>query len=247
MAIEFIGSDFLRKVRPYYRLAIGQHAAPHPNHDIKAYDLMLSSLPNFVDAYRNGGMKSEFFRLGFEPRILNHLSPEEKRSDIVFIGGVGGPHQGSSALIEFLCQRFNIALWGYEKEKLSKTSSIKKAYKGPIWGIEMYQALQNGKIGFNRHIGVARDYANNMRLYEVTGVGTLLLTDYKKNLAKIFQPGKECLAYKDDRECLSLAEYYMTHHKEREDIAQAGHARTLAEHTWRHRMEELLGIIKKHI
>ena len=36
MAIETLGSDFIRRAKRYCRLTIGQHAAPHPAHDIGA-------------------------------------------------------------------------------------------------------------------------------------------------------------------------------------------------------------------
>jgi len=52
MAMETFGTEFLRKVKGYYRLAIGQHAAPLPVIDYGAYDLVLSSLPNQVDHFR---------------------------------------------------------------------------------------------------------------------------------------------------------------------------------------------------
>ena len=50
----------------------------------------------------------------------------------------------------------------------------------------MYNILSRTKISFNRHINVAENNANNMRLYEATGMGSLLLTDKKDNLMKTF-------------------------------------------------------------
>ena len=43
----------------------------------------------------------------------------------------------------------------------------------------MYQMMGGSRIVFNRHIDAAATYANNLRLYEVTGSGSLLLTDWK--------------------------------------------------------------------
>lgn len=247
MAIELIGSDFLRKVRPYYRLAIVQHAAPHPKHDVSEYDLMLSSLPNYVDYYRQKGMKSDFFGLGFEPAILEKLEEGDKRHDIAFVGGLGGHHGESDSLLESLCERYRITIWGYGIKRVAKNSPIRRVYRGPIWGKEMYQVLRDSKIGLNRHIDIAGDYANNMRLYEVTGVGSLLLTDQKINLPQLFDPNRECIAYSSQRECVELIEFYLTHHHERESISLAGQRRTLNHYTWHHRMEELLQIVKKHL
>ena len=54
----------------------------------------------------------------------------------------------------------------------------------------MYGVLAHRR-SLNRHIDVAEDHANNMRLYEATGVGTLLLTDAKHILSDLFAIGEE--------------------------------------------------------
>jgi spore maturation protein CgeB len=82
-----------------------------------------------------------------------------------------------------------------------------------------------------------------MRLYEATGVGTLLITDWKENLHELFEPGKEVIAYRTPEECGELIQYYLEHEVEREAIARAGQERTLREHTYYQRMQELVDII----
>jgi hypothetical protein len=173
MAIETIGSDFLRSVRGYYRLAVLQHAAPFPSHDFSEYDLALSSLPNQADYFRQQGMKAELFRLGFEPRILERLSLTDSSFDVVFVGGLGNHHRHGTHVLEQLCRRYKVGVWGYAIGAVPKESPIREVYNGPVWGADMYQVLRNARIVFNRHIDVAEDFANNMRLYEATGVGTL--------------------------------------------------------------------------
>ena len=114
------------------------------------------------------------------------------------------------------------------------------------WGIQMFQILFNSGITLNNHIDVANFYANNMRLYEATGAGTLLITDWKNNLNEIFEIGKEVVAYRNPEECVELIRYYLGHEKEREFIARAGQQRTLKEHTYFQRMQELVKIVQKY-
>ena len=109
----------------------------------------------------------------------------------------------------------------------------------------MYEVLYNASIALNNHISVAREYANNMRLYEATGVGTLLVTDAKDNLASLFEPGKEVVAYHSPEEAIEIIDYYLGHKEERNAIAKAGQERTLREHTYRHRMQELIDILSR--
>jgi spore maturation protein CgeB len=86
-----------------------------------------------------------------------------------------------------------------------------------------------------------------LRLYEATGVGTLLLTDWKENLHEIFIPGKEVVAYRSPEECAELIHYYLTHEEERQAIAAAGQQRTLREHTSYQRMQELVDIVPRYL
>ena len=111
----------------------------------------------------------------------------------------------------------------------------------------MYQQLQRAKIALNIHIDLAENYAANMRLYEATGVGTMLVTDAKLNLHELFEPGKEVVAYRTPEECAELIAHYLEHPVEREAIASAGQQRTLREHTYYHRMQELVEIIGRRI
>ena len=122
-------------------------------------------------------------------------------------------------------------------------SKLQDSYHGEAGGIEMYNILSNANIAINHHINVAGKYANNMRLFEATGTGALLITDYKDNLNTLFEVGKEVIDYKTVEECKELIIYYLEHEDERKGIANAGQKRTLQEHTYYHRMKELIDII----
>jgi len=86
-----------------------------------------------------------------------------------------------------------------------------------------------------------------MRLYEATGVGTLLVTDRKDNLSSLFEPGKEVVAYGSAEEAVELVDYYLQHNEERKQIARSGQARTLSEHSYHHRMEEFIDIVAGYL
>jgi spore maturation protein CgeB len=111
----------------------------------------------------------------------------------------------------------------------------------------MYELLKRSALTLNHHVDIADDYAGNARLFEATGVGTLLVTDWKKNLREMFEPGKEVVAYRTPEECVEMIRYYLEHENERQAIARAGQQRTLRDHTCRNRMEELVSIVERHI
>jgi spore maturation protein CgeB len=84
-----------------------------------------------------------------------------------------------------------------------------------------------------------------MRLYEATGVGTFLLTDNLPNLTTLFKPGVQVGVYDCVADCLEKIQYFLGHDAEREAIARAGQAHTLAHHTYYDRAKELIALIER--
>jgi hypothetical protein len=115
----------------------------------------------------------------------------------------------------------------------------------PVYGISMFQQLVNSKVTFNNHINVSSGSASNMRLFEATGVGTCLLTDWKENLSEVFEVDREVVTYKSVDECIEKVKWLLEHPQEREAIAKAGQARTLKDHTFAQRAVQLDKIISE--
>jgi spore maturation protein CgeB len=113
----------------------------------------------------------------------------------------------------------------------------------PLFGLEMFQQLHDSKVALNTHIDISPVSASNMRLFEATGVGTCLLTDWKENLSELFEPEVEVLTYRDAAECLEKVRYILDHEEERRAIADAGQRRVLREHTFTHRAMQIDAII----
>lgn len=252
MAMETIDSDFLKsvKINCNIKLIVGQHAATLTESmtDLSGYDLILSSLPNKVEYFRSKGKQSEYFKLGFENTILSQLPDSPKVYGVTHIGEYGPVHNERNKILEYVAKEVNIDFWGYGTDNLRQDSPILKNYRGPAWGLEMYNILSKSQITITGHItSVAGQYANNMRLYEATGVGALLITDHKKNLSDIFEPDKEVVTYHDPEECVEKIKYYLENEKEREKIVKAGQRRTLKEHSYLNRMKGLIGIVEKYM
>jgi spore maturation protein CgeB len=111
----------------------------------------------------------------------------------------------------------------------------------------MYEVLARSKVVLNRHIDVAEGYANNMRLYEATGAGALLLTDAKSNLAELFDPGSEIVTYQDADDLVATLAQLAADRDRRIAIAAAGQRRTLRDHTYRQRMTQLTELLQARL
>ena len=246
--LSFFPPETLAKLRLKVGIVVGQIACPLPPAPfLKGYDLILTSFPHFVPRLRAMGVASEYFRIGFDTRVLELLGPVKKDIDASFVGGISRHHGKAIPILEYLAKTTPIQFYGYGARTLDPHSPIRARHHGEVWGMDMYRALARSRVTLNRHIDVAENNANNMRLYEATGVGTLLITDRKDNLHELFDVGRELLTYSTPREAAEIIQYYLDHPTEAEVIAKAGQARTLREHTYRRRMEELVPILERHL
>lgn len=246
--LSFFPVEVLRELKQHVRLIVGQIACPLPPESfLKGYDLILTSFPHFVPRLQALGVASEYFRIGFDERVLSLLGDVGKDIDFSFVGGISRHHGGAIPLLEYLTEQTDMRVFGYGVDSLPSTSPIRQRHGGEVWGMDMYRTLARSRITLNRHINVAENNANNMRLYEATGVGALLLTDRKDNLHELFEIGKEIVAYSSKEEAEELVRYYLAHPDEAAKIAMAGQKRTLREHTYKARMVELTSILSNHL
>jgi hypothetical protein len=248
-SMDGIRCGFLEEVKPCVKLLIGQHAATQlsESEDWNVYDLVISSFPPTLEWFRRHNVPAELHRLGFDERILAALKNQEGDPiPVSFVGSLEDIHQSRFELLGRLSEKVPLKIWGPTPSLGFSQSTLAKCYMGTAWGSDMYKILRRSLVTINHH-GNVPAYANNMRLYEATGVGTLLVTDWKENLHEMFEPGKEVIAYRSPEECAELIQYYSEHEREREEIARAGQQRTLSEHTYQNRMQELLDIIHKYI
>ncbi len=246
--LSFFPPTALEELRTFVPLIVGQIACPLPSTSfLKPYDLILTSFPHFVPRFHEMGIKSEYFRIGFDTRVLDIIGKVERDIPVSFVGGISRHHGKAIPLLEQLAETTPIQFFGYGADALPATSPIKHRHRGEVWGPDMYRALARSRMTINRHINVAENNANNMRLYEATGVGTMLITDQKDNLGDLFEIGKEVVTYSTPQEASELVQYYIAHPEQAQVIAKAGQARTLREHTYRHRMEELVPILERHL
>jgi len=124
----------------------------------------------------------------------------------------------------------------------------------------MHQALHTGRIvidgrgtlelknpSLTPNIDLAEKQTANMRLFEATGTGSFLLTEYYENLQDYFQPGVEIETFKDENELIEKIYYYLDNPEKRKAIASRGQKRCLSEYSMGKRALEFNRIIQKNI
>jgi glycosyltransferase involved in cell wall biosynthesis len=121
----------------------------------------------------------------------------------------------------------------------SLLQQYRNRFHEPVLALEYFKILARSKLNLNKHIDCAENYAGNIRLFEATGMGACLVTDWKVNLPEMFVPDEEVIAYESPEECAEKVRYLLEHEDQMRSIAEAGQRRTLRDHTYQKRAEEL--------
>lgn len=161
----------------------------------------------------------------------------------VAYAGVGvmrcaGMHEAPKAS-PFLSRVYRVA----SRPRLPVNPRLRRLLRPAVFGLEYYQVMRDSAITLNIHADSSPTHASNIRLFEATGAESCLLTDYRDNLASLFEPDSEVVTYRTAEECLEKAQWLLNHPSEREAIAKRGARRTYRDHTFTHRAQQLDGML----
>jgi hypothetical protein len=247
----------LDRLRRQGILVAGQIASPPPPAGLlRGFDVVFTSFPHFVGRFRALGVDSEYLKIAFYERVAERLraagvdpdAGSRREHAVSFVGGLNpAVHPRGTALLEALAERAELEVWGYGADALPPESPLQARHRGEAWGLDMYAILAGSRIVVNRHIDSAEGHANNMRLYEATAMGALLLTDPGRNLGELFAAGEEVVVYEEVDDLVEKARRYLEDEDERARIAGAGQRRTLTEHTYARRIAELAGMLEARL
>lgn len=121
----------------------------------------------------------------------------------------------------------------------------------PVSDAELIRLYSKSKIS----LGMLEVYDNHdpssdvlrhlhLRDFEAPMCGALYCTGYTEELVEMFEPGEEILTYRDKEEMLDKIKYYLKHEDEGENIRLAGHRRSLKDHTYQKRFDQLFEKIR---
>ena len=211
-----------------HELAVSTRLAP-------AYDGFFTHDSSSLDRYRRAGARAHYLAFGCDPAFLLPEGRRAKRwrAAVSFVGSRNPQRERVLRQVEDL----GLAVWGPGWPN------------GPVYGDDFVHALAGATVGLNVHqqFGDGGDPARygtgaNMRVFELAAVGTPQLSDAKGDIARHFVPGREILLYTSAAELRDQARALLADEALRRSLAAAARARALREHTWTHRLEELLTV-----
>lgn len=221
-----------------------------------SYDYFFTNDPHCVPVHQKAGCSNaRYLTFGCDPDVHRtvDLTEDEKKSfgsEVCFAGTMTAQRE---TILDVLAD-FDLKIWWplavnctdenlkITKRKINDTAPLFPRFTGrDVWGAEMANVCNASKICLNIHSQGGA--GTNMRAFEVTGCGGFLLCEFREALPELFKTGEEIVCFKDGDELREMVEYYLFHPEEREHIARRGQARAYKEHTYKHRMEEMLSLI----
>ena len=181
-------------------------------------NLVLSSTASFVPKFRRNGVKAVWFPNCYPQHLIRGRTALKRYG----LGFCGSYVKGRKAWLDKLGKRFDLHRDIF------------------VIGPAMVKAVSSYRIHWNRNYSVDVNY----RTFETLGCGTFLLTNNTDRLKDLFDIGKHLVIYDNFDDCCDKIKYYLRHEKEREKIAEAGHAHALRNHTYEQRAKQLIKIIE---
>ncbi|MFQ5899250.1 MAG: glycosyltransferase [Candidatus Methylomirabilia bacterium] len=140
---------------------------------------------------------------------------------------------------------YPVRVWGPGWERVTDPA-LRPLVAGPaVWGRAKLAIYTGARLSLNPHHPMNDIVGVNFRTFELAASGACQVVDLKEDLPPLFKPGEEVLAYRDLPELRRLLDYYLEHRDEARAIGENARQRALAEHTLRHRIEEILIVVEE--
>ena len=212
------------------------------------YDFFFSNCSVSTEKYRRQGISNAHYlpHAAFEtvhrPR---NLSDEEKKRfacEVCFVGDWGPVRQG---ILSQLSQRVDLKIWGpWRKHLTPKDRLWSRIVDGYFTPADMVGVFNTCKVSINLHSWYGYfDYGLNPRTFETNACRTVQICDWKQELDQHFEIDREILTFRQGEELEQKIQSLLQDSSARTQIAEAGYQRILKEHTYPHRMKQMLGYV----
>lgn len=139
-------------------------------------------------------------------------------------------------ILDLLSQRYRVDLYTYDKtpelSKVRNRGTAEVEEEAPV----IYRCSQ-----INLNISLRSILTGiPLRAFEIMGSGGFLLSNYQEDYEKYFKQEEDYVYYTDYEDLQQKVEYYLSHEKERKEIAENGYHKIKEGHTYQKRVETIL-------
>jgi len=207
----------------------------------------------FLERLKRIGVRNpHYLPLAASPEV--HKKIELTNDEIGIYGSgisfVGAGYYNRRKFFEGLLD-FDFKIWGNEWDINSPLCKYIQRSGERIDTEEVVKIFNATKININLHSSTYHNGINphgdfvNPRTFEIAACGGFQLVDYRSELPEFFRIGEEMICFEDLNDLRHKIRYYLDNPEERNEIALRARERVLREHTYEHRMKEMLDFIFK--
>ena len=211
---------------------------------VEAYDLFFIKDRYMLRAFELAGLRNAHYLATYCVPAFHHpITPTEQErrelGDVIALVGAHYPYR--ERLLRELTD-FPVRVWGPGWRRCRDARVRALVAGGTVWGRAKLAVYSTARLSLNPHHPL--DVAGvNARTFELAAAGACQLVDLKEDLAALFKPGEEVVTFRDLAELRRQIAYYLAHPDESRAIGANARRRALAEHTVRHRIDEILATL----
>jgi spore maturation protein CgeB len=220
-----------------------------PFENIEAYDAFFTKERYAVRQLQLAGLRNlHYLPLYCVPAFQHRVEPTAEEAGALegTVALVGQRYPYRERLVRELAE-YPLAVWGPGWERATDPR-VRRVVRGSgVWGRAKFAVYSAASLSLNPHHPLNDIVGVNMRTFELAAAGACQVVDLKEDLGALFKPGQEVVAYRDLPELRRQLEYYLAHPEEARAIGANARRRALAEHTLRHRVDDILAVVGQEL
>jgi spore maturation protein CgeB len=212
---------------------------------IEAYDLFFTKERYALRSLQGAGLRNLHYLPMYCVPAQHHpvtLTEQERGRFAAPLAFVGNRYPYRERFVREL-SGYPLRLWGAGWTRVTDAEVRRLVAGGPLFGRDKLCVYSGSTVSLNQHHPMNDIVGVNTRTFELAAAGACQVVDFKEDLATLFKPGEELIAYRDLAELRRQLDHFLAHPDEARAMGQNARRRALAEHTLRHRIEEMLAVI----
>ena len=136
---------------------------------------------------------------------------------------------------------FDLRLWGVGWDRSPALAPFFR--REPVHGLKKTKIYNATAVNVNIQSTFYQLDGVTCRPFEVAACGGFCLCDARRDLGRFFAVGDEVVTFDGPGDLKAKVAYYLAHEDERRELARRARARALREHTYEHRVRQVLATV----
>jgi spore maturation protein CgeB len=173
------------------------------------------------------------------------LTDEDRKnygSDLIFVGAF---YPNRWEILRNLIGIYDIGIWGPGWQRVVDHRNRDCIHASHLQYTEWVKMYNAAKIIIIIHYqdGTIPCFQASPKVFEALACRSFVISDSQKDVFKLFSSGKELVCFNNIQDLKAKIDHFLHRDEERRMIAAAGYEEVLKKHTYRHRLQEILGHI----